>query len=472
MTEPAGKPDSESSMEGPVALRWLLLVRFRPLPVALTLTTIALMVVLAQQIIERFRATHLTSQTHLAEVYISRFLEPLVQDLNRGESPDQVRMAEIAALLDPATRPSNLMAMHIWGTDGRLIYSSTPSLDPGAHDDTDLRRAIAGEDVAEFEEDAAQDEGAPIPAPYFEIYLPIRNVDDGSIRGVGEIYIDATSIVADVRNFERTVILSTGLATVAFLVMLAASAHQSEQLRERLEVERRLALQNADLRTAADEARLDASRANEETLNFVGAELHDGPVQLLSLAALMPAGSPPLAPAPGMTQSSLIRQAVDQLRELSSGLVLPEIEDLDLNEVVELAANRFRALSPTPLQVTCPRTDVQIDLPRRICIYRVIQEGLTNAGRHGTGEEIRLSVETGASVLNIAIVSPHGATVEPESRNPRQQLGLQAMRRRLATFGGTAVLRDVGTATVLQVTLPLASDEGPVGRTESRPPAI
>lgn len=459
MEEPFRSRGVESIKTGARSRPRRLAVRFWPLPVALTLVTISLMIILAQHIIERFRATQLASQSHLANVYISRFLVPYAQALSRGEQVDTTILAETVALLDPARREGDSMAMHIWGIDGRLLFTSTPSADISKHDDADLRVAISGQVIEKIEEDPDDDDGAPVPTPYLEIYMPIRSPDGGQIIAVGEVYFDASELLADISNFERTVIFSTGLATLAFLAMLAAIAHQSEQLRTRLEIERQMAIQNERLRSAAEKARLDASRANEETLNFVGAELHDGPVQLLTLASLMPATETVQQVAPGPSQSALIRQAVDQLRELSSGLILPEIEHLDLNEVVALAADRFRALSDVPLQVTFPKTDEQIDLPRRICIYRVIQEGLTNAGRHGDGGDIQLGVEVRGSVIGITIVSPQGRSGLRETKGPTHQLGLQAMRRRLATFGGTAVLRDIGNAHALQVTLPLSPDE-------------
>ncbi|MFN6055708.1 MAG: sensor histidine kinase [Paracoccaceae bacterium] len=470
MKEPLRPPDIESSEARPRLRLGLHSVWLRPLPVVLTLVTISLMVILAQHIIERFRATQLASQSHLAEVYISRFLAPYALDLSRGGDLDTTRFAETVGQIDPRQRKGGRMAMHIWGIDGGLLFSSTPSADIAKHDDADLKLAISGQNVEKIEEDPTADDGAPLPPPYLEIYMPIWDPDGGRIIAVGEIYFDATAIMADIGSFEWTVISATGLTTIAFLVMLAASARQSEQLRERLEAERRLAIQNERLRNAAEQARQDASRANEETLNLVGAELHDGPVQLLTLASLMPSATAVRPSAPGPSQSALIRQAVDQLRELSSGLILPEIEVLDLNEVVALAARRYQALSAIPLHVSFPKTDVQLDLPRRICIYRVIQEGLTNAGRHGDGGEVKLTVEVRASVIGITIVSTQAGSVLPEGKGPTHQLGLQAMRRRLATFGGTAVLRDIGNTTALQVALPVSPDESGVEEPDRRSP--
>lgn len=456
MPEPVRRSDNESSVTGLGDGAGIRYVRFRPFPVVLTLITISLMFILAHHIIERFRATQLASQSHLAEVYISRFLAPYALDLSRGETRDATQLAEIVALLDPGQSRGSRMAMHLWGVDGSLLFTSTPAADISQHDDADLKLAISGQVVEMAEEDSEEDAGAPLPTPYLEIYMPIRSPEGGQVVAVGEIYFDATTIISDIKSFERTVMLATALATIAVLFMLAASAHQSEQLRARLDAERLLALQNEALRKAAEQARLDASRANEETLNLVGAELHDGPVQLLTLAALIPSAADTPATASGVSQSTLIRQAVDQLRGLAAGLILPEIEGLNLNELVTLATDRFRALSETPLRVNCPPTEVRIDMPRRICIYRVIQEGLSNASRHGGGGEVALDIQVRGGVIGIRIVSPSGGAVLTEkSRIPTQQLGLQAMRRRLATFGGSAVLRDGGNATTLQVELPI-----------------
>jgi len=470
MEKPLRWPGTESTETRPRAPFRIAAVRFRPLPVALILITLALMFALGQHIIDRFRTTQLLAQSHLAEVYISRFLLPYARSLTRGEPPDPVRLAEIAALLDPKLRGGHRMALQIWSIDGRLLYTSLPSAAMARHDDAELRVAISGQDSATFAERTHDDDGAPLPAPYIEIYLPIRDAPGDRVIAVGEVYVDATAIMADIRDFERTVMLAIGTATLAFLVMLAASARQSEQLRAHLAAERRLAQRNDALRREADQARLDASRANEATLNLVGAELHDGPIQLLTLAALRPPDRQVATPASGPSQSALIRQAVGQLRELSAGLILPEIEALDLNGVVALAADRFRSLGDVALRVSCPETDVQIDLPRRICLYRVIQEGLTNAARHGDGGRIRLRVRIRAGTLKVTVVSSRGRAVRPEARGPTHRLGLQAMRRRLATFGGTAVLRDVGTATALLVTLPVSSDQAGRHLSGSRSP--
>jgi hypothetical protein len=185
-------------------------VLFRPLPVVLALATVVLMALLGHHIIERFRATQLQSYNHVADLYVSRILAPYAQSLSLGEIPDPARSAEIAALLDPSVRTGDQIAMHIWSIKGELLYSSLTSADMNKHDDADLLGAISGQDIAKLEDLTPDDDGAPFPPPYVEIYLPIRAKANGTVIAVGEIYIDATAMLADIRQFQRTVVLTTG----------------------------------------------------------------------------------------------------------------------------------------------------------------------------------------------------------------------------------------------------------------------
>ena len=49
---------------------------------------------------------------------------------------------------------------------------------------------------------------------------------------------------------------------------------------------KRLAVQNDRLRRVANDARLQAADSNEELLARIGQDLHDGPIQLVSLLML------------------------------------------------------------------------------------------------------------------------------------------------------------------------------------------
>ena len=120
-------------------------------------------------------------------------------------------------------------------------------------------------------------------------------------------------------------------------------------LKSQLKNAQALADQNRILRKTADQARMDASKSNETLLNRIGSDLHDGPVQLLSLlifgwvAGLSARNkSPSHQPRKrlNLNPARLAGQVLTELRELSTGLVLPEIENLSLEAALRVAVER------------------------------------------------------------------------------------------------------------------------------------
>jgi signal transduction histidine kinase len=425
-------------------------------PVVLTLLTALIMLGTGSRIMSEFRDTRMQVQIEIAETFLTHFLEPYARArLSSSDASAQQREALEAALARHlGTKP--MIAAQIWLPEGNLLYSSTNGQHVDDHDDTDLVHALNGQRVVQLETVADGDEIGPIALPYLEVYVPIMAPDQSSPIAIGEVYLDAKGLIESSVQFERTVWLSIGSAMVAMIGMLALSARQSEVLRAQLEAEQLLVNQNEALRREAEKARYAAAEANEQTLNFIGAEIHDGPLQLLGLAALMGSTKPEVkgdATAPG-----LVQQAVAELRRISAGLILPEIEELSTADTVKLAVSRHRSLTGTSVDLAIDGvSDLPgLDLSRRICLYRVAQEGLANATRHGGEGPVRVSVTVEAACLVVNIVSAQrpGADVQVDDR--KLKLGLQGMRRRIAAFNGTVELEPLGDQARLVVILPFS----------------
>lgn len=92
--------------------------------------------------------------------------------------------------------------------------------------------------------------------------------------------------------------------------------------------------------------------------------------------------------------------------------------------------------------------------------YRVIQEGLTNARKHGDGTA-RLRVEVAAEELALSIANPVADGVVCESAGGRGSgLGLVGIRERVAVLRGTVVAQRVGDGFELSVVLPIHAKNG------------
>lgn len=426
----------------------------RLLAVAFTLIVIAIMCALGAFIIYEYRSLQIKSHGRVAAAYIDNLLAPLALE---GFERQRVGDPASELIFNDFTRMNPNLVMRVWRLDGTLLYTTIPGDSADDHETDELNIAVQGNFVVELETSGQRQPGFPIAHPFFEVYAPIHDPATDNLIAVGEIYLDATGLLNDRAFVERMIWVAVILATLCMLAMLALTFNQIARLEDRLTVERQMTVQNDRLRRAAVRARLDAVQANEQVLNLVGAELHDGPVQMLSLVSLMQDPQSPIERPGGKTVRSLVDQVIRELRAMSVGLILPELEDLDAAAVVALAVARHKALMDGEVELDSAPDLGELDLPRKICLYRVLREGLTNAVRHGGDHAPKVVIRRGASRLEIVI---HGGPSNGDAATAEKapwHLGLQGMRRRLEVFGGKLGLEIERDRSTLRITLPVPS---------------
>ena len=94
-----------------------------------------------------------------------------------------------------------------------------------------------------------------------------------------------------------------------------------------------------------------------------------------------------------------------------------------------------------------------------VCIYRIVQEALTNVARHSGALSCEVSLRRLADNVELVIEdSGRGMTLTFDSRDARRGLGLMGMRERAQALDGRFVLanRPEG-GTRIVVTLPAAA---------------
>ena len=241
---------------------------------------------------------------------------------------------------------------------------------------------------------------------------------------------------------------------MALLYIIVSGANdlivrQQNLLHRQLELAQALSVQNGKLRHAADLARMNASKSNENLLNSIGADIHDGPVQLLSALLLKPHDV-------DLVQQ-LARQVLDELREISGGLVLPELERLPLKAVLQLAVHRHRNTTGTEVGECYGVLPDTVAHALKICLYRVVQEALNNATRHGRGQVQHVEAVMDGHIITVAVSDGGpGLNGEVTSAPSRKQLGLNGIRNRVAAMGGSLEIRSgMGKGIILVATVPL-----------------
>ena len=284
--------------------------------------------------------------------FMNGFLEPLVQDLNPDGTLPLARKEQLDALFVGTALGNTVVSIKIWaadGTDATVIYSTTKDLIGQHFVSTDVAHAAAGEVVAEYEDLTSQESAyeQTLDMALIKVYAPLHSLESGEVLAVGEIYENADALAAELRTSQMSSWLVVCLTTIFMLTVLYAIvkrgswtiARQRSNLQRLVAEAPEMAHQNTVLRIAADKARLNASEANEQLLARIGSDIHDGPIQLLSLFMLKFTDG-----GDGSAQSTEARKPLEgilnstrsELRTISSGLSLPEIEDLTPRQAVEL----------------------------------------------------------------------------------------------------------------------------------------
>jgi PAS domain S-box-containing protein len=220
-----------------------------------------------------------------------------------------------------------------------------------------------------------------------------------------------------------------------------------------------------------------STELNEQFLRRVGSDLHDGPAQLIALASLrleairQLVAAIPKIPASKSEDLDIVQYALDdalaEIRSISSGLVLPELEGLTLTEIFTKAASIHGQRTHTNPGLNLGALPAHIGKSTHICLYRLVQEGLNNAERHAPGATCSISAHCTDNTIKVE-VSDTGSGFETETvATSSSGLGLPGLRERIESMGGQFEIRSaIGQGTQLIARFPIVDiEETPVIRT-------
>lgn len=256
---------------------------------------------------------------------------------------------------------------------------------------------------------------------------------------INESLLDATSLT----------VFSTPMIYLWVARPFAEAARSARaELTQQLDQTKQLLDQNEKLRVALQVASENTAQTHEQVLQKIGAELHDGPAQLLGftllkldrLTAPIKRAKDPKGIADLEQLRDVMGQTLKEVRDISTGLSLPELGAATIQETIGLAVRRHEEFTGSKVAVTMESLPGTVSLTQKICIYRFIQEALTNAVRHGKVRAARV-VATGGHELTVRVAD------EGQGFNPfvakTTGLGLTGMRARVQALGGRLDLQSV-----------------------------
>ena len=406
--------------------------------------------------------------------FLDAFVEPLIQDIGPdGRLPAESQKALDALLFDGQPIRRSIITVKIWRLDGTVIYVNEPKdLIGQKFASTDVASAAAGEVIAEFDDMTSRESAheQQLGLSTIEVYAPLHRNTTGEVIAVGEIYenaeiLDAQLELGVMRTWIIVCFTTLVMLTVLYLIVRRGSrliSRQRAELQARFRDSQQLAATNEDLRLKAERARLDANAANEELIGRIGLDLHDGPIQILSLLMLrlgrLRNGGPSGENAANTAAiEELTASVIHELRVLSAGLVLPEIGDLEVGETIRLAVERHENLTGTKVDVEFGDLPQHVTGALKICIYRIVQESLNNSFKHAGGVGQRVRAELRGAHIGLRISDRGGPSSQRKSlAGDGSKLGMRGIHSRVETFGGTIAVRSQAGGTIVDVELPIS----------------
>ena len=347
--------------------------------------------------------------------------------------------------------PFDIVKVKIFNAEPRVIYSTDPKalgkLDPN---NVSLAKALAGTPVSKYErknEIWDIDDEERIDVELAETYIPISGTD-GRIIGSFEIYRDITRNLA---MADRIFIRSWSALAATVLVVFAVLLFVIRRAVQMIEVS------SASVATANEQLRQqieDRKHLEKELLSIIererqrtGQELHDSiGQQLTGIAFMMEVLAGKLSDKSLTEQASYtekinerVGQAVEKTRKLARGL---HPVDFDRNGLVsalrELAANT-EELFGVSCSLKCDQAVLVEDASTTINLYRIAQEAITNAVKHGNAAKIIIDLTHHDDHL-ILTVENDGLEF-PSEPTHHGGMGLKIMHQRAEVINGSLDVR-------------------------------
>ena len=193
----------------------------------------------------------------------------------------------------------------------------------------------------------------------------------------------------------------------------------------------------------------------------IGRDLHDGLCQFLAAIRcvasslkidLQRRSAPELADKAGEIEN-LLGQSVEQARDLAHGLVPVQLDDAGLPAALEeLAATTTRLCGTQCTFEYAGSNGAGATKPTHL--YRIAQEAVSNATRHGKAHTVEIRLSSNSNVTNLSIADDGvGFSKTPKNSSG---VGLSIMRYRANALGGRLEVEDRPTGgTIVSCVVPV-----------------
>ena len=142
------------------------------------------------------------------------------------------------------------------------------------------------------------------------------------------------------------------------------------------------------------------------------------------------------------------------VRDLASSLRPPILDDLSFATALEELAREFNAGRALRVSFSAGGAAPRLSRDRKLCLYRIMQEALSNATRHAGARRIRCRLETSDEETQL-VIADNGRGFDPNAPKNNGGIGLLGMKERMLQCGGTLEVQSSrGEGTTVIASLP------------------
>jgi signal transduction histidine kinase len=208
----------------------------------------------------------------------------------------------------------------------------------------------------------------------------------------------------------------------------------------------------------------------EEERRQISRELHDEIAQTLvginvELAALSHAGAtePKALRARIARTQRLVQKSVRAVHQFARELRPAALEDLGLIPALQVFMEKLSARKKLIINLTAFARVEELDAARRVVLFRVAQESLTNVARHAQASTVNMVISELPDAVRME-VNDDGKSFDvlhTLASKTNRRLGLLGMRERVEMVGGTlAIESSPGQGTSVRVEIPFRRGGG------------
>lgn len=145
----------------------------------------------------------------------------------------------------------------------------------------------------------------------------------------------------------------------------------------------------------------------EQTLNYIGQELHDDLGQKLSVVRLrqnqLIAKMKDSEKEELVELNELLGECIQDIRDLSKTLITEQVIHFGLIESLEREISKIRKLRLLTIELITQKHDIDISPKHGLILFRIIQESINNILKHSRAKNVLIKIEDDHEKLNFVI---------------------------------------------------------------------